>query len=96
MKCIEEVKKYESRLDRIKCAIESTACLLGPWYTFEIPYVATDCFRVEMSGKTLDFLRDEAGRKLEVEPTVTRVYGVTIVINDALPFGEFNILEVKS
>lgn len=95
MKCIEEVKKHEVKLDRIKRAINCAVSLDGPWYSLGISFVATERLRVEMSGKTLDFLRNEAGKDLEVKSKATRVCGVTIVINDELPFGEFNVLEVK-
>lgn len=50
-------------------------------------------FRIEMSEATLDTLRSD----LHVKPTsyvAPAFYGAVIVINDSLPFGDFNILKV--
>lgn len=50
-------------------------------------------FRIEMSEATLDTLRCD----LHVKPTsyvAPAFYGAVIVINDSLPYGDFNILKV--
>lgn len=50
-------------------------------------------FRIEMSEATLDTLR----RNLHVKPTsyvAPAFNGAVIVINDSLPYGDFNILKV--
>lgn len=50
-------------------------------------------FRIEMSEATLDTLRSD----LHVKPTsyvAPAFYGAVIVINDSLPYGDFNILKV--
>ena len=48
-------------------------------------------FRIEMSDETLLAIIAEAHT---VRSSVPAIFGSTIVINDSLPFGDFNILKV--
>lgn len=49
-------------------------------------------FRIEMSEETLLAIIAEDG--YAVRSSVPAIFGSTIVINDSLPFGDFNILKV--
>lgn len=49
-------------------------------------------FRIEMSDETLLAIIAEDG--YAVRSSVPAIFGSTIVINDSLPFGDFNILKV--
>lgn len=49
-------------------------------------------FRIEMSDETLLAIIAEDG--YAVRSSVPAIFGSTIVINDSLPYGDFNILKV--